>query len=317
MRWILCDIGGTHIRFATPSPHGPQHFSKYKLVEHADLQDAVLFYCKEQEIEPPEALALSSTSWLEDGEIRYRRFADNAPMQIRISDLKKDLNIKDILFLNDLEAGCHGLGSLNEDRFLPIKPSKGSPTNAHKCLLNIGTGAGHAYLFENGKVLKTYGGHVPLAATNEDQFEILSWIKTNRPQGRDPIIEDVLSTHGLQWMYACSAGEKEDRDFQDLLDVLKEKTPQAEKTLTLFAQFLGQHVQNLAHLPFIYGGLYLTGGVMDALIERNLLDLQVFERFFTGKAVSVVENSVHSMGVFYCSEPNLPLLGLNLKIQDL
>ena len=316
MSWILCDIGGTHIRFAQSGAGIFAEFQKYKITQFKTLSDALYHYCKDMNCPVPRKLALSSTSWLEDGQIKYRRFQDGHVMDVSLETLKSDLSLDEIVFLNDYEAAGLGVYASGAESFKIMKTAQGTHRNNVKCILGIGTGAGHAYIDEAGYITKTYGGHMRLCAHTQDQFDALEWIKKNNPQDRDLIVEDAVSGRGLISIYHFISGQKDVQDFETLLERLKNKDETSLKTLQLFLEFAAQHAQNLLHIPFAYGGLYLTGGVVDMLIAHGLWQSDRFNTYLHGRAVSVVENAIHSCPVYYCLEQNLPLTGLNYFVNS-
>ena len=73
----------------------------------------------------------------------------------------------------------------------------------------------------------------------------------------------------------------------DFMEHLKEH-PDASR---LFFEFLGIHAQNLVSITGFYGGVYLTGGVIDYLIKYDLVDWDSFSLYFRPEMVDVVKKT--------------------------
>ncbi len=83
------------------------------------------------------------------------------------------------------------------------------------------------------------------------------------------------------------------------------------KAIALFFEFLGLYAQNLVSVMGFYGGVYLTGGVIDYLIKNELADWNSFEKFLRPAMVNVVKQRLNSCPVKYILHDELPLLGLS------
>lgn len=313
MSILLADIGGTHIRFALANPQGPQNIKKYRQDTFSNLQEAVRRYMEEENLSSISSMAIASTSWIEDGEIQYKRDVNNKPLGIDVEALKSSLDLDKLSILNDLEAACYGLPSLDKAQIKLLRDGEGSPPSRDLCLLSVGTGVGHSFYLENTQsVRKSFGGFIPLNTLTENQARVRDHILNTHPQGRDLAMEDVVSARGLRWIYETFRGidvtALDDPSFSDLLQKPDEA---AQQTIQVFCEFLGLHAQILLGVSFAYGGLYLTGGVIDHLMEHDLFDVRAFEKFFIADTVVVVKNAQASVPVFYCRQKNMPLVGLN------
>lgn len=258
-------------------------------------------------------MAIAGTSWLENGKIRYRRDRTKAPLDIDPEGLASHLGLQDLSFLNDLEAACYGLSCLAPGQTEILRQGEGSPPNRDLCLLSVGTGAGHSfYLNDTQTVRKSFGGFVPLNVQTDDQRQVRDYILKTHPQDRDLAMEDVVSARGLRWIYEAFSGLSvaglEDAAFSLLLQKPNEA---ARQSVRVFCEFLGLHAQILLGVSFVYGGLYLTGGVIDNLMAHDLFNRGAFEDFLIADTVMVVKKTQASVPVFYCLEQNMPLVGLN------
>ena len=59
-----------------------------------------------------------------------------------------------------------------------------------------------------------------------------------------------------------------------------------------------------------YGGVYLTGGVIDEMTAEGKTDPRAFARYFYRPMVPVVVESLTATPVYLCKEANMPIRGL-------
>jgi glucokinase len=286
---ILADLGGTHLRLARAD--NPREIQKFKISDHENPYDLIKSYAPDIT-----GLYLAAAIHPRDGKIEDRRFGQESHWSIDLGILKSDLNLKDLRVYNDLEAAAYALSNLAlSDADLFVKASQNLPhfKNPPKLLIGVGTGIGHAFLFEgtNGKhfVQRSHGGHLPPSALNDEQRNILHVLGSKKETGRELIVEDIVSGFGVERL----------RTFYD------EKT-----AIRLFWEFFGLYTNLLVSVCGAYGGVYLTGGLMDDLFEKRLEDSNAFLAFFIPKMVPVVVESLSSTPVYYCKNKDMPILGL-------
>lgn len=287
MTIVLADLGGTHLRLAKAGD--TNHIQKFVITDYPDIETVLRGFCKNIDV-----LYLAAAIQPRNGIIEDKRFGDKSHWIIHLETLQKNLGVRKILVVNDLEAAAYGLLAA-KDMALLVKPTHNQThfINPPKLIVGVGTGIGHAYLFgqedSHAFVQRSHGGHMPPLATTPQQHEILAKIKTVKPSSRDMIVEDIVSGAGLK-----------------NLQLFLEK-PQSFK---LFAEFLGAYCNGLVSACGAYGGVYLTGGVMDDFMQEGTFDIGAFETFFKPAMVPVVQESLSSTPVYYIRETNMPVLGL-------
>ena len=289
MTVVLADLGGTHLRLS--KSEAPDKIAKYKIADYHDINTVLRAYA-------PEIVALYLAAAIQprDGVIEDCRFAERSHWRIDLSGLKKDFSLSRLVVLNDLEAAAHALTSLTGEDLHPIlAPAQDKPHFEHppKLLIGIGTGIGHAYLFQKpgcgAFVQRSHGGHVPALAVTDEQKNIVQKLIAVKKHGRDLIVEDIVSGMGLANM----------------------KTLMAEKdALRLFWEFLGLYCNMLVSVAGAYDGVYLTGGVMDELFAADGIQSALFTQNFIRPLVPVVVESLSSTPVYYVREQNLAIAGL-------
>jgi glucokinase len=286
---VLADLGGTHLRLAKADSAGK--VEKYKIADYPGVETVL------KEFAPDiTGLFLAAAIHPRGGVIEDKRFGDKSHWTIDLAKLQKTLKLQKLVVLNDLEAAAHALGSLmGDDVSLMLDPTEEQIHFDHppKLLVGIGTGIGHAFLFEKAGhvpfVQRSHGGHIPALAVSDEQKEILQKLGVLNNRGRDLIVEDIVSGTG----------------FKNLTSIVPEK-----EALRLFWEFLGLYCNALVSLCGAYGGVYFTGGVIDDLFTKGKMDTESFARYFRRPMVPVVIESLASTPVYYCREENMPIVGL-------
>ncbi len=289
MTIVLADLGGTHLRLAKTS--APGKVTKYKIADYHDINTVLREYAPRID-----ALYLAAAIHPRDGIIEDCRFNDKSHWRIDLTGLKKDFSLSRLVVLNDLEAAAHALAALSGDdlrTLLPPKEDKPHFEHPPKLLIGIGTGIGHAYLHERPGyppfVQRSHGGHMPALAVTGEQKALVEKMLLAKKHDRDLIVEDMVSGTG----------------FENLKALVDEQT-----ALRLFWEFLGLYCNMLVSVSGAYGGVYLTGGVMDEMLAAKMADMAAFEKYFLRPMVPVVVESLSSTSVYYTQEQNLPIAGL-------
>lgn len=286
MSTVLADLGGTNLRL---SKDGGRSIETFKIAEY-DSFDSILHTFA------PDASALYLASAITplDGIIEDKRFSKDSHWRIDLNAL----GLQKITVLNDLEAAAYGLAILPLDQTrLLLSPSEPQRhfESPPKLLIGIGTGIGHAFLYERAGekpfVQRSHGGHVPAFAITQPQQEIIALLAAKHTLDRDFIMENVIGGKGL-WALSDMIGR--------------------EQAVAMFWEFLGLYANMLVSLCGAYGGVYLCGGIMDDMVEDNTIDAQRFKKFFIRPMVESVVESLSSVPVHYCKDINLPILGLSV-----
>ena len=290
MSIVLADLGGTHLRLAKAGED--RKIVKYKITDYPDLETVL------KEFAPDiTALYLAAAIHPRVGVIEDKRFGDKSHWTIDLAKLQDALHLQKLLVLNDLEAAAHALPALTGDDLNLILPAAEEQIHFDhppKLLVGIGTGIGHAFLFEKAGhaafVQRSHGGHIPALAVSDEQKDIVAKLNAASKNGRDLIVENIVSGSG----------------YANLLSLTDE-----ENSLRLFWEFLGLYCNALVSLCGAYGGIYLTGGMVDELSAAGKIDVKSFSKFFNRPMVPVVVESLASTPVYHCREANMPIVGLS------
>lgn len=293
MTIVLADLGGTHLRLARL---GQPDVAKFKITDYAAIESVLRDFAPEIE-----ALYLAAAIHPRGGVIEDCRFSDTSHWRIDLAELETALGLKRLSVLNDLEAACYGLSKLTGvDLETILRPTADTPHLEHppSLLVGIGTGIGHAFMLQKPGhapfVQRSHGGHMPALSLTAEQAAIVEKLGAKKT-GRDLVVEDIVSGTG----YAA------------LLSLTDEDT-----ALRLFWEFLGLYCNMLVSVTGAYGGVYLTGGVMDEMFAVGKVDGPAFARNFIPRMVPVVVESLSSTPVYYVREKNLPIVGLSMFAEN-
>ena len=280
---VLADIGGTYARFAVVADNAPMQIKKYKAADFENLQSALETYCSDQNLEPGGKLRIATAGY-EDGGVW--KFVNQNKWILDPDDLKNTGWDAETI-LNDFEAATWALLNLECGDTQTFKGGDGASDT--RCLLGPGTGLGLGYLHGNEKphVQKTHGGHVPAAAITQEQWGVIKFLQDQ--QDGAVVFENIVSGPGLQKLQA---------QYDE------------ETALRLFHEFYALFSATCVVAGNAYGGLYLTGGVMESLVANNQFDFDLFENWFCFDAVDSVKRDLQATPIVHITDPYPALKGL-------
>ena len=306
---LLCDIGGTHARFANYVTYGQyDHFKKYRLENYKTFEEILQQYINETGIEFMSARFAAAKTPI-DGIISYKRFEHDPNFEINFPQIKDHFNFTDLLHLDDMEPALKGaiyLDKYNKDLIDTVVKSSTSAWNNHKQLISIGTGLGYAHAY-NDRAYCTPGGHVLALTVTEEQRKIEKYIRFNKASETALIMEDFVSLSGLRMIDSYVSGWMDNESTpEEFMQSLKSK-PDVPR---IFFEFLGLYAHMVTCSTAFYGGIFLTGGVLDHLVRADLARWDAFEQYFRPSMLPVINQRLSSCPVKYVLHEELPLLGL-------
>ena len=303
---LLCDLGGTHARFAKFEAVGAySNFKKYRLNDFTNFDDIVQKYHVDTGLKFDTA-RFSVARTPVNGLIEYQRHAGDPDYAIDFNVIESKFGWTNIPYLNDLEAAAHGLSVLSDDDIQTVIQPNGKTWNDNKIIISVGTGVGHAGIL-NGQIMRTSGGHFLPVTVTEHHRKIESFIRRKKDKNYSLIMEDFVSGRGLRMIAEyMTAFPNDDMTPDEFMQDLKNHPD----VVTLFFEFLGLYAHMATNVTGMYGGVYLTGGVIDNLIKHDLTDWDAFQRFFKSNMVSVMNDRLIGCAINYILNDELPLLGL-------
>lgn len=215
----------------------------------------------------------------------------NLPWVVDSKNVGEKFGISNVFLLNDLEANAWGIFCLREDE-LCVLAEGDQDSVGNRALIAAGTGLGEAGLYFDGNKHSPFaseGGHCNFAPTNEEELEILQYLKTLYPHVS---YERLLSGAGLANIYRFWIDAKKETELVDVKErcktedpakVISEygmagKCPICVKAINRFASIYGSETGNVALKFFALGGVYIGGGIAPKILDclKNGLFMDAF-----------------------------------------
>ncbi|MGH8372512.1 MAG: glucokinase [Gammaproteobacteria bacterium] len=269
--FIAADVGGTHARVGlVKRGQGGRvevlAYHKYACADYPDLTSILRSFIADQVAVPVDRCALACAGLLlDDVVINY-----NLPWKVSVSELRRNLGMRDLSLINDFEAVAHATRFIDPAKTLLLTgPATGvGPT----LVVGPGTGLGSAVSIPDKTrtiVLATEAGQTNLAPVTEREREVLVELAAD-----DAYVsyERVLSGPGINTLYGVlsrlhGAAPKLATPEAITTAAVKNTDAIAVETLSMFCALLGSFVGNLTMLYGAQGGAYLTGGILPGISE--------------------------------------------------
>ena len=281
-RVLAADVGGTRARLALfavdgAAPPRLERASVYQAREFPGLDAVVDRFLADQGHPPIRAACLGVAGPVHDN----RASLTNLGWEVDGDAVGATLGVRTEL-INDLVATALGMALLTSDDLLDLNPGAAQP-DGNGVLLGAGTGLGMALLVWSGErilAVPSEGGHVELAARDEEQWRLRQWLSA-RLGGRVSV-ERVASGSGLRnlFEFLVTDGIEPSRQVVRALAAgtdaghvigaagLTGSCPACVRALDLFASILGAVAGDMALVTAARGGVYLGGGVSVRLSDK-------------------------------------------------
>lgn len=266
---LVGDVGGTNARLSLVNlADGTLSNTKvYSSVENESLEKVIVKFREETGAKFDSACIAIATPISGD----HIKMTNNK-WEFSISQMKQNLGLKELEFINDFTAMSMSTTAISEKEMTKIGGDS-IDENAPKAIYGAGTGLGVGYLIKiNNKwvPLSSEGGHVDLAATNKRQDEILAVLRTKFEHVSG---ERLLSGQGLVNVYQAIA-QLNGHEVKDVepCDVTagafaENPCPDCRETLEVFCSLMGSFGGNLAISLLTKGGVYIAGGIVPRFID--------------------------------------------------
>lgn len=204
---LTADIGGTHARFAIATIEQDRVTALtselvLKTAQHANLQTAWQAYGAHVGRQLPRAAGVAVACPIEGHLLKFT----NSPWIIRVSALKSQLQLDELVLINDFAAVGHAVATLGDDNFAPLcGPDAPLPEHGVVSVVGPGTGLGVAQVLRRHggyDVISTEGGHISFAPFDRLEDQILSHL---RQRYLRVSAERLISGPGLANIYAALA----------------------------------------------------------------------------------------------------------------
>jgi glucokinase len=309
--FLLADVGGTHTRAALKRADAPpERIRLFNNREFESLEALLKHYLAD--MPPITGAALAIASAAEGDQVSLT----NIDWTFSIQKLRERLSVEWLRVFNDFTAIALALPTLADDQREKIGEGV-ARADAALAVLGPGTGLGVSGMIPCGDSwapLSGEGGHATLAATTEEESELLALL---RPKLKHVSAEKLLSGPGIielhQGLARLHGAAVETVEAETITArALDAGNPLAVDALALFFAFLGGFAGNVALTLGARGGIYLAGGMLPNLIEP--LRRSAFRERFAAKGR--FRGYLEAIPTYVVTDPYPGLAGLGAWLDD-
>ena len=280
---LVCDTGGTNVRFALFSEPGAGlgHIVYLHTGDYPGLPEAIEAAAPKLGARPRSAIACGA------GPIVGRTLKlTNAPWLMDGPETARRAGLKQGLLLNDFEAQALSLPTIPKGWERRIGPLGFGP-HGPQVILGPGTGLGVAALVEaDGRFtpVSSEACHIDFGPVHPEEFEL--WPHLERAHGRITS-ESVISGAGLARVHRArmmAQGLADPRDEPQAVTAaaLADPDGEAATSLRLYWGVVARFAGDMAVTFVATGGVTLSGGVLPRVVD--FLDEAAFRQAFEAKA---------------------------------
>lgn len=292
MRVLAGHIGGTTARLAICEVDGTTVLRDIQAVygsrEHDSLEAMAREFIASNSVE------VEVACFGVPGPVRERRARPtNLPWELDADVLERNLGIRSIHLINDLEATARGLTTLADADFLTIREGAGTGVG-NQGLLAAGAGLGEAGLYWDGRRHRAFaseGGHTDFAPATPREDALLAWLRTQC--GPHVSWERVISGPGLINLYEflkvedpskhAPAVDKAMANGEDVVDAIlragtRGSDPACTEAVQWFMELHGAEAGNVALKYLATGGMFIAGPIAPK-IAKAIKRSRFVERF--------------------------------------
>jgi len=288
---IAGDIGGTKTDLAIYSseggPHAPLAQTEVKSADYPSLQAMVKEFLAQAKLSVTTA-CFDVAGPVIDGSVK----TTNLPWTMDERSLARDLNLRSVRLINDLEAVARSVPALRPQDLVTLNEGK-AVERGPVAVIAPGTGLGESFLVWDGGQYRAHGsegGHSDFAPTDARQIRLLEYMM----ERHDHVgFERVCSGIGVPNIYdylrekenipesptvAAAISAAKDRTKAILGAGIDPGRPSelCRATVETLVTILGSEAGNLALKVLATGGVYMAGGVavhlLDPLREPRFLE---------------------------------------------
>lgn len=290
---IAGDIGGTKTDLAIYSsesgPHTPLAETEVHSADYPSLQAIVMEFLDRMKL-PVDVASFDVAGPVINGRVK----TTNLPWLMDEGTLAKDLNLKSVHLLNDLEAVALAVPALREADLLTINKGMAVPYGPI-AIIAPGTGLGESFLTWNGWQYDAHvseGGHSDFAPTDERQIRLLEYLL---PRFGHVGVERVCSGIGVPNLYEFLREKEKITERPEVAEAIASAPDRTkailsaafdaglssqlcQATVEMLLSILASEAGNLALKILATGGVYIAGGIAEHL-STALRDPRFIEAF--------------------------------------
>ena len=271
--FIAADVGGTNARISlvrTDADGAIQVLSwrRYPCADYPGL-GAILaeFVADHPAREGIDCMVIASAGVLLDDEV----INSNLPWRISLTELRRDLHLRELHVVNDFAAAAHGTGHLCDADSRLLTPDVAASEPGPALVIGPGTGLGAAICIPQADgvvVLPTEAGMAAFAPGNDLEIDILRWL---RRRGHDHVCtEQLLSGPGLVNLYEALCELRGEPPRLDAPAAISQAArlgePVALEAVLTFCALLGSVIGDLA-MTASARCVYVAGGIVPQIAD--------------------------------------------------
>jgi glucokinase len=280
---LVCDTGGTNVRFALVSePGGPlSNIVHLRTADYPGLAEAIEAAVPKLGTRPQSMIACGA------GPVAGRTLKlTNAPWVMDGPEAARRTGLKQGLLLNDFEAQALSLPTIPDGWERSVGPLKFG-TEGPQVILGPGTGLGVAALVEaDGRFtpVSSEACHIDFGPVRPEEYEL--WPHLERAHGR-VTSESVISGIGLARVHRArimAKGGPDPNVEPATVTAAATADPNGEEaaSVRLYWHIVARFAGDMAVTFVATGGLTLSGGVLPRVVD--FLDEAAFRQAFEAKA---------------------------------
>jgi len=312
---LVADVGGTNVRFACAVDGLIDNVRAMRLADYASFDDALAAYVSGCGTGPWRDAAIAAAGPVVDGNVRLT----NAPWSISSAGVAAALGIERVALVNDLAAVAMAIAHLGRGDSRPLgKDPMGRGAGISnrsgeedaalpRLAVNVGTGLGAA------AVLAHSGGWC-VVSSEAGHMRGMPKLALPYSSGVDEAgcVEDVLSGDGLVKLaqrfahQGAGLAQPGPASAREVFDTAREDDGRARACVLAcetFARFLGCVAGDLVLATGAWGGVYLTGSVVDGWVASGRT--AGFVETFADKGAMRARMQVVPVNVIECANPAL------------
>lgn len=266
---LVGDMGGTHARFGLVSPGSsrPERVRVFDCGDYPGPEQAIASYLRQTGQARPSEACLAVAAPVTGAQVAMT----NNHWHFDARALERNLGFQRCRLINDYTAMALGVLQVPEAQRVSLGGGRPAPDRPI-LVLGPGTGLGMSALVPAGQhwwPLATEGGHVDFAPADELETQVAR--RLAQRYGRVSV-ERVLSGQGLVDVYRALselAGQPAWLESPEQVSAaaIARTDEQAVATLSRFCNALGRVAGNAVLTLGAYGGVYLCGGILPAILD--------------------------------------------------
>jgi glucokinase len=236
----------------------------------------------------------------------------NLGWEIEERKIKAKFPFKKLILVNDLFAGSASLAKLKKKDLKLVKEGR---INKGVCVaIFCGTGLGVGVLVKEKPLtlISTEAGHIFFQALDRFDLKFLDFLKEKE---KELSYEEVLSGRGLENLYEFYHGERLSAPM--ITALAKKQDKKAGQAVKTYFKYLGKFCSQLALCYLPLRGIYLSGGVVNALID--FLFEKEYKSFFMENFLSSSKLNflLEELPIYAIGHPFPVLLGCKAIVESL